>query len=191
MVRATVFRDMNDNGIRDRDEPLEKGAVVTTGTMQAERKTDARGTVLVGGLTPYMPLPVGIDTTSLEDPMLAPKKAAQVVVQGPAVPPEVQIALVGGGDVEGALMKSGELGFEGVDLELVDGTGKPAATARTDFDGFFLFERVAYGTYALRVSADSASAARISTDLGVTVEVTSDRSVSRLGSIQARPIPHI
>ena len=42
-------------------------------------------------------------------------------------------------------MKSGELGFEGVDLELVDGSGKVVGTARTDFDGFFLFDRVPYG----------------------------------------------
>ena len=184
MVRATVFRDMNDNGIRDRDEPLEKGAVVTTGTMQAERKTDARGTVLVGGLTPYMPLPVGIDTTSLEDPMLAPKKAVQVVVPRPGVPAEVQIALVGGGDVEGALMKSGELGFEGVDLELVDGAGKPAATARTDFDGFFLFQRVPYGSYDLRVNAQSAAAAKIPSDLNIKVTVSAERSVVRLGVVR-------
>ena len=191
MVHATVFRDLNDNGIQDSGEPVEKGALITTGARQSERKTDATGSVTVGGLSPYMAIPVGVDVTSLDDPMLVPKKALQVVVPRPGVPAEVQIALVGGGDVEGALMKSGELGFEGVDLELVDGKGKLIGAARTDFDGFFLFERVAYGTYTLRVNSASASAARISTDLGVTVKVTSDRSVSRLGSIQPRPIPHI
>ena len=56
-----------------------------------------------------------------------------------------QIGLVGGGDIEGAVVKSGGLGFEGLDLELVDAAGKVVGTARTDFDGFFLFERVAYG----------------------------------------------
>ena len=85
--------------------------------------------------------------------MLVPKKALQVVVPRPGVAADVQIGLVGGGDIEGALMKSGELGFEGVDLELVDPAGKVVATARTDFDGFFLFERVAYGRYTLRVAA--------------------------------------
>ena len=81
-------------------------------------------------------------------------------------------------------MKSGELGFEGVDLELVDGNNKIAGTARTDFDGFFLFERVPYGTYTIRVSSRSAAAAKIGTDLGLKVSVTADRSVIRLGSIQ-------
>src|SRR5439155_15866579 len=118
--------------------------------------TDARGSITIGGLTAYSPVPVGIDVTSLDDPMLTPKKALQVVVPRPGIPADVQIGLVGGGSVEGALMKSGELGFEGVDLELVDAVGKVAGTARTDFDGFFLFERVAYGRYALRVSASAA-----------------------------------
>jgi hypothetical protein len=187
LVHATVFKDLNDNGLLDPGEPLEKGALITTGTRQAERKTDANGSVTVGGLTPYMPVPVGIDTTSLDDPMLAPKKALQVVVPRPGVAADVLIPLVGGGDIEGALMKSGELGFEGIDLELVDSSGNAVATARTDFDGFFLFERVAYGRYIVRVSAASASAAKIASDLGIQVEVTADRSVVRLGRVQPKP----
>src|SRR5439155_24202557 len=147
MVHATVFRDLNDNGQLDAGEPLEKGALITTGSRQAERKTDGKGSVTIGGLTAFVPVPVGIDVTSLDDPMLTPKKALQVVVPRPGVAADVEIALVGGGDVEGALIKSGEVGFEGVDLELVDATGKAVATARTDFDGFFLFERVPYGAY--------------------------------------------
>jgi hypothetical protein len=191
MVHATVFEDLNDNGIHDSGEPVEKGALVTTGTRQAERKTDGNGAVTVGGLTPYMPLAVGVDVTSLQDPMLVPRKALQVVVPRPGVAADVQIALVGGGDIEGALMKSGELGFEGVDLELVDSSGKVVAVARTDFDGFFLFDRVAYGRYSLRVGAASAAAARIAPDLGLMVTVTPDRAVVRLGSVQPRPQPHL
>ena len=191
MVRATVYRDLNGNGVLDAGEPLEKGALITTGTRQAEKKTDAKGSVTVGGLSAYVPVPVGLDTTSLDDPMLVPKKALQVVVPRPGVPAEVQIPLVGGGDIEGALMKSGELGFEGVDLELVDAAGKIVATARTDFDGFFLFERVAYGRYTLRVSADSAAAAKIGPDLGLSIEVSADHPVARLGSIQPRSQPRI
>jgi hypothetical protein len=186
MVHATVFRDLNDNGIRDDDEPLEKGVLITTGARQVERKTDAKGSVVVGGLTPYMPIPVGIDTTTLDDPMLVPKQPIQVVVPRPGVSADVQIALVGGGDIEGALIKNGEQGFEGVDVELVDTTGKTVDTARTDFDGFFLFERVAYGRYSIRISATSAAAAKIARDLGVELKVSPEKPVVRLGAIHAR-----
>ena len=98
--------------------------MVTTGTQQADKPTDSNGAALVGGLAPFQPVAVGIDVTSLADPMLVPKKALQVVVPRPGVPAEVEIGLVGGGDVEGALVKSGGAGFEGVDLELVDAGGK-------------------------------------------------------------------
>jgi len=191
MVHATVFRDLNDNGVHDPGEPLEKGALVTTGSTFTQRKTDASGDVTVGGLAPYVAIPVGVDLTSLEDPSLVPQKAVQVVVPRPGVPAEVQIALVGGGDIEGALMKSGELGFEGIDLELLDSGGKVTQTARSDFDGFFLFDRVAYGKYSIRISAASAAAAKLAPDLGLTVEITPDRSVVRLGSIQAKPVQRI
>jgi hypothetical protein len=191
MVHATVYRDVNQNGLYDPGEPLEKGALITTGTRQAERKTDSSGSVTIGGLTAYVPLPVGVDVTSLDDPMLVPEKALQVVVPRPGIPAEVQIGLIGGGDIEGALIKSGELGFEGVDLELINSAGKVVGTARTDFDGFFLFDRVAYGSYTLRVNANSAAAAKISPDLHVRIEVSGKRPVARLGSIQPQPQPRI
>jgi hypothetical protein len=188
-VHAVVYRDLNANGIHDSNEPYEKGALITTGTVQAERPTDAGGAVTVGGLTAYMPIAVGLDTTSLADPMLVPEKALQVVVPRPGVPADVQIGLVGGGDIEGAILKSGGLGFEGLDLELVDESGKVVGTARTDFDGFFLFDRVPYGSYSIRIGKDSATAAKLVPDLRVQVKVTADKAVVRLGGIQVTPLP--
>jgi hypothetical protein len=191
VVRGLVYRDLNDNGVHDPSEPLEKGVLLTTGTKLAERPTDSRGSVTIGGLTAFTPVAVGIDATSLDDPMLVAKTALQVVVPRPGVPAEVQIGLVGGGDIEGALVKSGGIGFEGLDLELVDGSGKVVSTARTDFDGFFLFERVPYGNYRIRVAQSSAAAARIAADIAASVTVTADKSVLRLGAIHVVPAPNI
>ena len=93
--------------------------------VMAERPTDASGAVTVGGLTTFMPdrcrhrrRPASLIRCSCR------KKALQVVVPRPGVPAEVEIGLVGGGDIEGAIVKSGGLGFEGLDLELVDAAGK-------------------------------------------------------------------
>ena len=189
IVHALVYRDLNDNGVRDPSEPVEKGAVITTGSRLAERPTDAGGSVTVGGLSAFVPVAVGIDETSLDDPMLVPKKALQVVVPRPGVSANVEIGLVGGGDIEGAVVKSGELGFEGLDLELVDSSGKVVGTARTDFDGFFLFERVPYGNYAVRVAKASSAAAKIATDLNIRAEVTPAKPVVRLGVVHVTSLP--
>ena len=190
-VRARVFRDLNDNGRRDLGEPFEKGALVTTGARLAERTTDGGGQVLVAGLANYVPVTVGIDTSSLADPMLAPKRALQVVVPRPGVAAEVDIALVGAGDIEGAIVRDGGDGFEGLDVELLDATGRLVATTRTDYDGFFLFERVAYGRYTIRLTAESARIARVQPLLGASAEVSGDQPVARLGAIRVVPAPEI
>jgi hypothetical protein len=134
---------------------------------------------------------VGIDQTSLADPMLTPRKALQVVVPRPGVAADVEIGLVGGGDVEGAVTRSGGLGFEGLDLELIDASGHLAGTTRSDFDGFFLFERVAYGRYTIRVSRDSATAAKVMTPLGGAFEVSAAKSAVRLGALAVTPLPQV
>jgi hypothetical protein len=190
-VLARVYRDRNDNGVRDPSEPFEKGALVTTGTRLTDRPTDERGSVLVGGLTPFKPVAVGIDASSLADPNLAPKKALQVVVPRPGVPAEVEIGLVGSGEIEGAIVKSGGLGFEGLKLELLDGDGKVVATTQTDYDGYFLFERIAYGTYRVRVASESAAAAKILPDLQLSATVSEDKSVARLGSTSVTALPRV
>jgi len=190
-VNARVYRDLNDNGVRDPSEPLEKGALITTGRRLSEKATDASGSVLVGGLATFTPVTVGIDETSLSDPMLVPRKALQVVVPRPGVPANVEIGLVGGGDVEGAIVKSGGIGFEGLDLELVDASGKLVARTRTDFDGFFLFERVPYGEYRIRLSKDSAEVTGLAPNLNVKVSVSAAKSIVRLGSIHVEPPPRI
>jgi hypothetical protein len=188
---ARVYRDNNDNGVRDPGEPFEKGTLVTAGPRLAERPTDAKGAVMIGGLTAYVPITVGIDESSLSDPMLVPKKALQVIVPRPGVPAEVEIGLVSGGDVEGVLLRSNGSGFEGLAVELIDSNGKLVAKVMTDFDGFFMFERVAYGTYKLRLASESAEAARVRPDLNVQAAVNADRPVARLGSIFVQPLPSI
>jgi len=190
-VHARVYRDLNDNGRRDLDEPLEKGALVTTGARLAERSTDERGEVLVAGLANYVPVTVGIDTSSLPDPMLAPRQALQVVVPRPGVAAEVDIALVGAGDIEGAVVRDGGDGFEGLEVELLDASGKVVGSTRTDFDGFFLFERVAYGRYTIRLSAESARIAKVQQALNAAAEISGDAPVARMGVIRVLAVPQI
>ena len=190
-VEARVYRDLNDNGARDFGEPFEEGAMITTGQRVSDEMTDKQGVVRVGGLQPYQPIAVGIDTSSLKDPSLTPKKALQLVVPRPGVAARMEIGLVGAGDIEGMLVQDDGRGFEGLDVELLDAAGKVVATTRSDYDGFFLFERVAYGRYTLRLTADSARAARVAAAIDRDFEISSDRTVIRLGPIRLARVPQI
>jgi hypothetical protein len=89
------------------------------------------------------------------------------------------------------VVKSGGIGFEGLTLELIDEAGRVVATTQTDYDGYFLFERAAYGRYSIRVAEGSAIAAKILPNLNATAEVNEDRSTARLGAIPVTSIPQI
>jgi hypothetical protein len=190
-VEARVYRDLNDNGTRDHGEPWEMGALITTGKRVSDETTDKNGVVRVGGLQPYRAIAVGIDTESLSDPSLTPKRALQVIVPRPGVAAEIEIGLVGAGDIEGVLVKDDGSGFEGLDVEMIDASGKIVATARSDYDGFFLFERVAYGRYSFRLKSESAGAAGVERAIAKTAEISPDKTVVRLGAIPVRKAAQI
>ena len=182
-VRARVYRDVNANGLRDEGEPFESGAFITAGLRPADEPTDKQGRASVAGLENYRAVAIGVDASSLSDPTLTPVKAAQVVVPRPGVAAEIEIGLVGGSDIEGVLVKDGGGGFEGLDIELVDGAGRAIASARSDYDGYFMFERVAPGRYSLRLTEASAQIAGAAPRIAAAVEVVPEKSVIRLGTI--------
>lgn len=186
-VRAQVFRDDNGNGLHDSGERLEQGALITAGLRPADRPTGRDGWTSVGGLDNYRAVAIGVDASTLSDPNLVPSRPAQLVVPRPGVAAEVLIPLVGGGAIEGSLLKDGGGAFEGLDVELVDQSGKVVGTARSDYDGYFLFERVAAGRYRLRLSASSQMAAKAATAmLRSDIRLTEEQAVLRLGSLTVR-----
>lgn len=181
-VRAQLFRDENGNGVRDEGEPMEKGAILTAGNRPADRPSGADGWASVAGLDNYRPVAIGVDASSLSDPNLVPAVAMQVVVPRPGVSAELMIPLSGGGAIEGSLLKDGGSAFEGLDLELVDKNGKLVAVARSDYDGFFLFERVPPGRYSLRLNEASKIAAKaLSASLRGDIDLRPEQAVVRLG----------
>ena len=183
-VEARIFRDDNMNGRRDAGEAVEEGAMLTASTALALHASGTDGVASANGLAAFRPVAIGIDASSLSDPSLAPRDALQVIVPRPGVTARLDIPLVGAGDVEGALVNNDGSGFEGLDIELVDAAGRTVATARSDYDGFFLFERVAYGSYSFRLAAASAGAARLSPLVDARVTITPAKSVVRLGAIR-------
>ncbi|MEG3154174.1 carboxypeptidase-like regulatory domain-containing protein [Sphingomonas sp. RB1R13] len=189
MIRAHVYRDLNDNGIKDLGEPDEPGALITTGRRVALQPTDKRGSATVAGLTSYQPIAVGIDPTSLSDPNLAPRKALQVVIPRAGIAADVDIGLVGSGSIEGMLVKDGGGGWEGVELELMAADGKLASTSQSDFDGYFVFDHIPYGHYNVRIAASSAKVIHVAVALGATATVSGDRPTVRLGAL--RPLPAV
>jgi len=184
LAAVTVFRDENGDGRRSPDEPLLQDVGVEAGMRRTDAVTGENGTAIVEGLTPYLPVLVGIDESTLEDPFLAPSSAGIVVTPRPGIAAKIELAITPSGEVEGVLLGLSGTELGGVSLELVDRSGRVAATAVSEFDGFFLFQRVPYGEYRLRIATDSAKALDANQALGGPLIVNRDEDIARLGAVR-------
>ena len=97
---------------------------------------------------------------------------------------KLEIAVAPTGDVEGEIHGLEDTPRGGIELELVDPLGKVAATAFSEFDGFFSFERVPYGTYRLQISAGAARVLGAARELGKTAVLSKDKSEVELGVLR-------
>jgi len=181
-----VYRDANMNGRRDPGERMEKGAQIAAGRIPVEALTDANGEVIVDGLEPFQTVLLSIDGSSLPDPLVQPSTPGLAVTPRPGVSATIELPLVATGDIDGTLIRAGGGSLEGIDLELVDGEGRPAMRTRSDFDGFFLFEGVPYGRYALRIARLAADATQLDPLLTGGIVVGEKVPSVHLGTIAAR-----
>jgi hypothetical protein len=183
---ALVFQDDNADGIRQPNEKLEKSVELTAGLSGRGLPTDDKGQTVLMGLTPYVPVLIGIDASSLPDPFVQPANSGVVVTPRPGVPVVIELPLVSAGEISGNLLREGGRTLNGVDIELLDKTGRVVKTTRSEYDGFFLFESVPYGQYHLRVSALAANVVRVNPEINVVADLNSKGGTADLGQIIVR-----
>lgn len=169
-LAVNVYRDLDGNGRRDADEPLVDRANLTINDIPLDRPTasprDGHRTQpdVVGDLAPTVPIKVAIDPASIPDPYDMPATAGVVVVPRAGIVTPIDLGIVATGAIEGSVVVAGRP-LAGERIDLIDAKGQVRMSAHSEFDGFFVFERVPYGRYTLR--AASTGAAAISTTLVV------------------------
>jgi len=184
---VSVFVDKNGDGVRPPGEEPLAGVNITAGQYGSSEPTDKNGHAMVEDLNPYEKVAIGVDESSLPDPFLVPVRKAIVITPRPGVPAKLEIAIAPTGEVEGEVHGAEDVAKAGVELELVDPSGKIAATTLTEYDGYFLFEQVPYGQYSVRLSAGSARALGTARDTGKTADLSEEKSDVDLGVIRLRP----
>jgi hypothetical protein len=187
VVEALVWQDNNADGVRQSDEPLMPKVELTAGNSMVEAATDADGRAMIDGLEPYRAVMIGIDADSLPDPYVQPALPGVVVTPRPGVVTQVALPLVAAGDVDGKLVRSSGTAIEGLALELVDAEGRVRAATLSEFDGYFLFERIAYGRYMVRIARASAAATRTDPSFTIAAAPGSGSPRVRLGTLVLRP----
>jgi hypothetical protein len=191
---VTVFRDDDGNGRRDPGEAVLKDVLVEAGQRSTDAYTGENGRAIVDELRPFRPVLVGVDESTLGDPFLAPAVKGIVVTPRPGVMARIDIPISPSGEVEGLLLGTNGIEQPGVALELVDRDGNVAAETISEFDGFFLFQRVPYGQYRLRVAEEAAAKLGVAAGLpGTRAEeaftIRQGEDVIRLGPVKLRGAP--
>ncbi|HVR90044.1 MAG TPA: carboxypeptidase-like regulatory domain-containing protein [Novosphingobium sp.] len=188
---VTVFRDENGDGVRQPGEEPIEGISVEAGFGGNDQLTNKAGHAMLGGLRPFAPVLVKVNTDALPDPLLQPKGRGVVIVPRPGVAADIVLALTPTGEVEGSLLGIDGSPREGVTLELVDNHGTAIAQTSTEFDGYFLFDLVPYGQYRLRLSAVAAQLLGAKADLGAVAALDRAHTTLQLGALRlasaARP----
>jgi hypothetical protein len=186
---VTVFRDDDGDGqISAGEEPIE-GVMVEAGLRFRDSVTGENGKAIVDGLSPFQPVLVGVDLSSLDDPFLVPASKGVVVVPRPGVMTEVLLPISPSGEVEGTLLTPNGTPQAGAELELVDRKGTVVATTLSEYDGFFLFDRVPYGQYRLRLTPAVALKLEVREVIPAPVVVDRLNDIARLGVIRLEPGP--
>jgi hypothetical protein len=93
------------------------------------------------------------------------------------------------GEIEAVLLGSDGEPRGGVAIELTDPAGRVLLRARSDFDGYVLFDAVPYGDYRLVVGAASAAALGVRPVLVGALRIDRDHASRRLGRLRLEPAP--
>lgn len=187
-VMADVWMDDNGDGIRQPGEVALPGVSLTAGNAFVDAATGKDGRATIDGLEPFRPVMIGIDAGSLPDPYVQPALPGVVVTPRPGVAIKVALPMAVAGEIDGVVMRDGGNAIEGLSLELVDAEGRVRATTLSEFDGYFLFESVAYGRYMVRLTQASAAALRLDPGFALGAAPGKASPRVRLGTLALKPL---
>ncbi len=97
---------------------------------------------------------------------------------------KLEIPVAPTGDVEGEIHGLEDTPRSGVEVDVVDSDGHIVASTLSEYDGYFLIERVPYGTYRLKISDGAARALGAQADLNKTFVLSNEKSQVQLGVLR-------
>ncbi|OYU34923.1 MAG: hypothetical protein CFE35_13670 [Novosphingobium sp. PASSN1] len=179
-VAVNAFADANANGVRDAGESPVAGVTFLSGT--DENRTDTAGRAFIAGLGDGARASLRVDSDSMPDIALAPARPGIEIVPRPGRIHTSDFAIVTLSDIEGTAYFRAESGTRAVSrlqLRLLRPNGSLAARARSESDGFFLFERLPAGEYRLELDPQQAASLKIRLEGPVTLSLGGKSSVVR------------
>lgn len=155
---AFVYHDANNNKVFDQDEtPLPEVRVVARQARKNVR-TNENGMAQITGLKASDPIDIEVDTETLKDPFMQPSIPGVAIVPRSGNVHTLEFPVVSTGEIDGGVYLVHHDGVKEplskVRLEIRDNKDQTVQTVTSEYDGFFLFEKVFPGTYTLHASSE-------------------------------------
>ncbi len=148
---ALVYLDRNLNGRLDSQDTLLEGVRFTVNQTKSATGTDDKGVAFFKQLPAHTPLDLEIIPSSLPDPSFTPRVGGHGIQGRPGSVQLLDFPIVETGDIEGRIrlkLEGGSQPISNVNVLLLNDQGQIIGRAKTDYDGFYLFDRLPPGSYS-------------------------------------------
>ncbi len=177
-ISARAFLDNNYNGLFDEDDEIIENAGFRVNHAKFAGNGDQP--VILNRLDDSASSDIFVDLASLEDPFWVAKDEGYAVLSRPGKILEVDFAIISTTEIDGNIyVQSGDFikTVSRAQSELVNAKGEVVATTKSEFDGFYLFEKVIPGSYKIRLSKASLAKLRAENNPSETVEISPESDI--------------
>jgi hypothetical protein len=154
-LQPHIFEDADGDGAQGPGEPDIAGASFIVDSSVRREATTSDGRVRIGGLMPGTGIDMEVQLASLPDLRLRPVQPGVTAVLRAGQVLDVAVPLRQTGEIEAQVETvHGDLRrpLPGVEVALVDATGKRFAVTRSDFEGLAYFDGVPVGQWRLEAA---------------------------------------
>ncbi len=150
-----VFEDKNMNGIFDDNEKSLEDIKVKSVQSGRSALTDEHGIAMLS-LPSHLKTDIVIDERSIEDPALFPARPGEAVTTKPGDIRALTFPVIRTGEIDGTLYGINAAGesviLKQVEVLLKNEEGEVVDRELSEFDGFYLFEKVPPGNYTVEAA---------------------------------------
>jgi len=157
-IAALVYHDKNNNQVFDGNDERIKGVEVKAVQAMRTGETDKEGIALLSNLPNFKRSDVVINQDSLEDPFWVPSQHGVSIAPHPGETKTLEFPVVTTGEIDGTLFERKEDGsltpLRNREIVLYDESGHEIDRIKSEYDGFYLFEKVLPGDYEVELARE-------------------------------------
>lgn len=153
-VSVFAFLDLNQNGIRDTEEPVFEGAEVVLNQRPTGIKTSKTGIAVIGGLPTHEPADVSLSAASFPNAQMRPVPKGVRVYPRAGSMAKIDLPIIVYSEVAGFVRvrtNGVERPKRGLRVTLRDANRREVKSVQTDADGFYLIDDIRAGVYTLEL----------------------------------------